>query len=117
MLTELSHVEKKHEELLRRYLRGELGEGTLKAGQVVDYKIAEHFEHPPIDPDMKLDEVLLLASEREKASHELYLGLAAEHEPGKVRELFEDLASQELGHKHRVEYLYNEVAFPQLDGG
>jgi rubrerythrin len=117
MLWELAGVEKKHEELLRRYLRGELGEGTLEAEQAVDYRIAEHFEQPAISPDMKLDEVLLLASNREKASHELYLGLAAEHAPGRVRELFEDLASQELEHKHRVEYLYNEVAFPQLDGG
>jgi rubrerythrin len=114
---QLSRAEKKHEELLRRYQRGELGEGGLKKEHVLDYRIAEHFEQPAIKPDMKLDEVLLLAANRERASHELYLGLATEHPAGKIRALFEDLASQELEHKHRVEDLYTEVAFPQTAGG
>jgi rubrerythrin len=114
---QLSSVEKKHEELLRRYQRGELGEGGLEGKHVLDYRIAEHFEQPEIKPEMKLDEVLLLAANRERASHELYLGLAAEHPAGKIRALFKDLASQELEHKHRVEDLYTEVAFPQTAGG
>jgi rubrerythrin len=114
---QLVAVEKRHEELLRRYERGELGEGALEKGQVVDYKIVEHLELPPIKPDMKIDQVLLLAANREKASHEFYLGLAAIHPPGQVRTLLEELASQELDHKHKVEFLYSEVAYPQTSGG
>ncbi len=34
-----------------------------------------------------------------------------------VKRLLERLASQELEHKQRVEFLYAEVAFPQADGG
>jgi rubrerythrin len=114
---QLVAVEKRHEELLRRYERGELGEGALEKGHVVDYKIAEHLELPPVKPDMKIDEVLLLAANREKASHEFYLGLAAIHPAGQVKTLLEELASQELEHKHRVEFLYAEVAYPQTSGG
>jgi rubrerythrin len=117
MFRELVKVEKRHEELLRQYLRGELGEGALKKEHVIDYKIAEHLEQPRIKPGMKLNDVLLLAANREKASHDFYLGLAAEHPPGKVKTLLEELASQELEHKQRMEYLYTEVAFPQTDGG
>lgn len=117
MFRQLSQVEKKHEELLHKYRRGELGEGALKGEHVLDYRITEHLEQPQITPDMKLDEVLLLAANREKASHEFYLDLAAAHPSGKVKMLLEELASQEMEHKHRVEYLYNEVAFPQTDGG
>jgi rubrerythrin len=117
MFRELSKVEKKHEELLRKYLRGELGEGALKRDQVLDYRIAEHLEQPPIKSDMKLSEVLLLAANREKASHELYLSLAGVHPEGNVKTLLEELASQELEHKHKMEYLYTEVAFPQTAGG
>ena len=116
-LRQLSRVEKKHEDLLRRYLRGELGEGTLKGQQELDYKIAEHLELPRIEPEMKLDQVFLMAAGRERASHDFYLSLAAAHPLGKVKTLIEDLASQELEHKQRVEYLYTEVAFPQTDGG
>lgn len=117
ILKQLTKVEKKHEELLRRYQRGELGEGVLEAGHVIDYKIAEYLKQPEISPDMKLDEVLLLASNREKASYEFYLVLAGAHPLGSVKTLLEDLASQELEHKQKVEYLYNEVAFPQTSGG
>ena len=117
MLLELSNVEKKHEKLLCDYARGELREGALKGEQVLDYRIAEHLEQPPIEPDMQLKDVLLMAANREKASHEFYISFAAEHPPGEVKKLLEELASQELEHKHRVEDLYTEVAFPQTAGG
>ena len=117
ILKQLAEVEEKHEALLRRYRRGELGQGALQASHVLDYRITEYLEQPEISPEMKLDEVLLLASNREKASHEFYLALADEHPSGPVKTLLEELASQELEHKQKVENLYNEVAFPQTSGG
>lgn len=116
-LRDLAKYEKEHQLMLERYRRGELKEGALSGDDVVDYKIAEHLEQPEISPDMSLKEVFLLAANREKASHELYLGLAEIHPQGEVRRMFERLASQELEHKQKVEYLYTEVAFPQTDGG
>ena len=117
MFLELSKVEKKHENLLRDYAEGKLQEGALKSDHVLDYRIAEKLDQPPISPDMELKDVLLLAANREKASQEFYVSLAAAHPPGDIKKLLEELASQELGHKHRVEDLYTEVAFPQTDGG
>jgi len=117
MFLELSKVEKKHENLLRKYARGKLREGALKSDHVLDYRIAEKLEQPPIKSDMKLGDILLLAANREKASHEFYISLAAAHLPGEIKKLLEELASQELEHKHRVEDLYTEVAFPQTAGG
>ena len=66
---------------------------------------------------MKLQEVFLLAANREMASHDFYQSLAQIHPPGEVQRLLEELAAQELEHKQRVEFLYTEVAFPQTDGG
>jgi rubrerythrin len=114
---ELAQQEEGHQQLLEKYIKGELKEGTLNKGEAVDYRIAEHFDQPEISPDMKLKDVFLLAANREKASHELYLSLAHIHPDGEVKTLFEGMAAQELGHKQRVEFLYNEVAFPQTDGG
>ena len=114
---QLSREEQGHEKLLQKYLRGELREGALKREQVLDYKIAEHLEQPEISPGMKLKDVFLLAANREKASHEFYLSLAGVHPSGEVKRLLEQLASQELEHKQRVEFLYTETAFPQTDGG
>ncbi len=114
---QLSREEKGHENLLRKYLQGELTEGALSRERAVDYKIAEHLEQPEISPDMQLKDVFLLAANREMHAHELYLALAGIHPPGEVKRLLEELAAQELGHKKRVELLYTEVAFPQTDGG
>jgi len=114
---ELARQEQHHQNMLEQYLRGEFKEGTLSHRQVIDYKIAEEFDQPKVSPDMKLKDVFLLAANREKASHELYLGLAQIHPAGEVKRLLEELVAQELQHKHRLESLYTMVAFPQTDGG
>jgi len=113
----LFREEQRHQSILERYLHGEIKDGALSSGQVIDYKIAEHLDQPEVTPGMKLEDVFLLAANREKASHEFYLSLAEVHPPGQVRRLLEELALQELKHKQKVEFMYTEVAFPQTDGG
>ncbi|MDP2729492.1 MAG: ferritin family protein [Dehalococcoidales bacterium] len=114
---ELVRQEEGHQNLLEKYLRGELKEGALGRRHVLNYKIAEHLDQPELSPDMELKDVFLLAANREKASHEFYLSFSRLHPPGEVKKLLEELASQELAHKQRVEFLYTEVAFPQTAGG
>jgi rubrerythrin len=113
----LAEQEETHQRILEDYLHGKLKEGGLSHTLVVDYKIAEHLDQPEISPTMELKDVFLLAANRERASHELYAGLAGIHPNGQIKHLLEDLASQELEHKKRLETLYSEVAFPQTDGG
>jgi rubrerythrin len=117
VLRQLSQQEQRHQKVLERYRRGELKAGTLSQGEVVDYKIAEHFDQPAISPEMELKDVFLLAANREMRSHEFYLALAGLHPAGEAKRLLEELASQELEHKHKVEDLYTQVAFPQTAGG
>jgi rubrerythrin len=117
VLRQLSQQEQRHQKVLERYRRGELKAGTLSQGKVVDYKIAEHFDQPAISPEMELKDVFLLAANREMRSHEFYLALAGLHPAGEAKRLLEELASQELEHKHKVEDLYTQVAFPQTAGG
>ncbi|OGO24787.1 MAG: hypothetical protein A2Z28_01480 [Chloroflexi bacterium RBG_16_51_9] len=114
---ELVKQEKGHQTLLERYLQGGLKSGALLAEQVIDYKIAENFEPTEITPDMQLKDIFLRAANREKSAHESYLALSQAHPVGEVRTLLEGLASQELEHKHKLEFLYTEVAFPQTAGG
>ncbi len=78
------------------------------------YEAYQRFSNPPT---VNTPLMILLAANRERASHELYLGLARIHPAGEVKRLLEELALQELEHKQQVEFLYAEVAFPQTDGG
>ncbi len=114
---DLTRQELGHQNLLESYLRGELKDGALSIRHAVDYRIAEHLDQPELSPDMGLGDVFLLAAGREKVAHDFYTGLAQIHPAGEVQKLIEKLAAQELKHKQRVESLYTEVAFPQLDGG
>ena len=114
---ELSRQEGEHQRLLARYLCGELSEGAPDHGETIGYKIAEKLEQPEVTADMELKEVFLLAANREKFSHDFYLVLAGVHPEGEVKRLLKALATEELRHKQRVEFLYSEVAFPQTDGG
>ena len=116
-LRQLSQQEQRHQIVLEQYRQGELKEGILSGGQVIDYKITEHFDQPEISPDMQLKDIFLLAANREMHSHELYLALAGLHPVGETKKLLEELASQELEHKRKMEFLYTEIAFPQTDGG
>jgi len=114
---QLSQQEQGHQSILEHYQRGEFKAGTLSREQVIDYKIAEHLDQPEISPDMQLKDVFLLAANRELHAYELYLALAGLHPPGEAKRLLEELATQELDHKQKVEFLYSEVAFPQTNGG
>ncbi len=116
-LQALVRQEEGHQKLLEHYRDGKLKGGVSRKGQRLNYRIVEILDHGEISADMALKDVFLLAAEREKTAHEFYLALAEIHPAGEAKTLMTDLAAQELGHKHRVEYLYTEVAFPQLDGG
>jgi len=113
----LADQEEKHQHILEDYLHGKFKEGALKSGTTVDYKIAEYLDQPEITPTMNLKDVFLIAANKEKAAHDLYVRLADMHPAGKVRDLLRELGEQELEHKQQVEELYTEVAFPQTDGG
>ena len=113
----LAKQEQEHQNTLEQYKRGELKSGKLSSEQVIDYKISEFLDQPEVTPDMKLKDIFLLGSDKEKASHEFYLFLAKIHPPGEIKKLLVELAAQELEHKHKLEFLYVETAFPQTDGG
>jgi rubrerythrin len=109
--------EQQHQEQFENYRSGKVKKGSLRLEHPCDAGIAEHFAKPRPKAAMSLRDTFLYAADREKASHEFYLKLAAMHEAGETRSLLEKLASQELEHKVIVESLFNEVAFPQTDGG
>lgn len=113
----LANEEKKHKEFLEKYRDGGFGENALRMNHPIDYKIAEHMVTPDIQKDMQSKDVFLIAAHRELNSYNFYMGLAGLHADGNLKEIFVRIASEELKHKEKVEYLYANTAFPQTDGG
>lgn len=109
--------EQKHKAFLIRYRDGQLAPEALKRKEAVLYKIAEYLEEPAIEKNMRSEDVFLLASHRERRSHEFYSELADLHPGGEVKNVLLNMAQEELRHKEKMEYLYANTAFPQTDGG
>jgi rubrerythrin len=109
--------EKKHREFLVRYRDGGYGASALRMNDAVDYKLAEHLDEPQVEEELSSDKVYLIASHRELRSFQFYTGLAEMHPAGELNEILRKIASEELKHKEKMEYLYANTAFPQTDGG
>ena len=113
----LAEEEKKHEEFLRKYLRGAYGADALKLDAAIDYETAQYLAIPDIKKGMEAKDVYLVAANRELNSYNFYKNLADVHPAGNVKDLLLKMANQELKHKEKVEYLYSNTAFPQTAGG
>jgi len=116
-LTLLANEEKKHKAFLVSYRDGGFGANALQLSHPIDYKVAEHMDKPDISGDIASKDVYLIAAHRELNSYNFYMGLADLHPAGTLQDTFRKIASEELRHKERVEYLYSNTAFAQTDGG
>lgn len=113
----LSREEKKHRDFLVNYREGRVGSGGLRMAEFIDYKIAEHLDAPDIEENMESKDVYLVAAHRELNAYNFYRSLAEMHPQGEVKDILLRIASEEMKHKEKVEYLYSNTAFPQTAGG
>jgi rubrerythrin len=89
-------------------------QGCLLAGEAKDVHLAEIMHAPAITDDMSPKEALVIAMKREEGSYRFYQRLASLQPPGEAKSFLEKMAAMELGHKEKVEYLYTNVAFPEV---
>jgi len=113
----IAEEEKKHRAFLMAYRSGTRDIDALRMTDVVYYAISEYIDEPEVSDNMSGADVFLIASHREKRSHQFYSELANLHPEGETRKLFQKMAREELHHKEKMEYLYSNTAFPQTAGG
>ena len=89
-------------------------QGCLLMGHPQNVHLAEHLQAPEITPEMSPKEALVIAMKREEGSHQFYQALAEMQPPGEIRDFLEKMAQVELSHKEKMEYLYDNVAFPEV---
>lgn len=113
----VAEEEKKHRRFLVDYRDGRFGDAALRMTAPVDYKLAEHMAEPESEGELSRENVFLVAAHREKRSHQFYTELARLHPDENVQGILQRMASEELLHKEKMEYLYTNTAFPQTAGG
>jgi rubrerythrin len=109
---ELAGEEKGHREYLQKLLSRDitsLGFSTTK-----DYKVGDSIPTPPLTPDMKPVDGLVVAIKKELAAMQMYTQLANASDDAEVKKLFTELATMERGHKTRLEDIYVNTAYAEV---
>jgi rubrerythrin len=89
-------------------------EGCKLVGQAQNVHLAEMLKAPVFTEDLSPKEALVIAMKREEGSYHFYQSLASLQPPGEIRDFLEKMAKMELSHKEKVEYLYDNAAFPEV---
>ncbi len=88
-------------------------QGCKLNGRPQEVHLAELLEAPSFHDALSPKEALVVAMKREEGSQRFYKALAALQPPGEIRDFLEKMAQVELSHKTKVEYLYDNTAFPE----
>jgi rubrerythrin len=108
---ELAGEEKGHREYLQKLLSRDIT--SLGFSSTKDYKVGDSIPTPPLTPDMKPIDGLVVAIKKELAAMQMYSQLANASDDAEVKKLFTELAAMERGHKTRLEDIYVNMAFPE----
>ena len=113
LLRDLAQDEAGHKKRIEEMLAGDPA-AIVEAGresQIVDLKIGDFLVAQPLSPDADFQDILIVASKREAASHDFYAAMAGLACNIEQRKLFQYLAEEELGHKNRVEAIYEQTVY------
>lgn len=117
MLEDLAAQELGHKQKLQRLQAQGVANlvPVVRTTEARDLKLAEVLQAPSeLDAEADLQDVLLVAMQREKSTREFYLKLGQLTAEGPVRNLFDFLAEEELKHKQRVESLYEQLVYREF---
>ena len=115
-LNELADEEAKHKEKLEKLLKGDIGKivAAQQSRKIHDMKLADYLKPQTLDKDASFQDVLIVAMQREKASYDFYTLMAGIAASDETKKLFEFLAHEEMGHKNKIEALYDEVVYKEF---
>jgi len=89
-------------------------QGCKLTGEAQNVHLAEMLEAPAMSGGISPKEALVIAAKREEGAYRFYQALAELQPPGEVQAFLNKMAKVELQHKEKVEYLYDNAAFPEV---
>lgn len=106
VLESFSEEELRHKGKLKSVKKGEK---LLSSGQKIqDLKVSDYLVEVEPDPDISLQDALILAMKREKAAYRMYSDMAAKIDDAELKDLFLGLAQEEAKHKLYFETQYDD---------
>ena len=112
LFDELAKDEAKHKLTLEGFLTKAPEKLHFSTSQ--DYKVADVIPTPPLTPDLKPIDGIVIAIKKELEAMQMYTQLANTSMDEDQKNIFLELASMERGHKSRLEDIYTNMAFPEV---
>lgn len=112
LFDELAKDEAKHKLTLEGFLTKAPEKLHFSTSQ--DYKVADAIPTPPLTPDLKPIDGIVIAIKKELEAMQMYTQLANTSMDEDQKDIFLELASMERGHKSRLEDIYTNMAFPEV---
>ena len=114
LLKEFADIELKHKIKLENFDLSKIDEDHHKLKQPHDLHISEYLLEKEIAPDSTIQEIMIHAMKKEQKSYEFYKDMAKVVSSIEVKNLFEELAAEELDHKGRIETEYDDVIYKEF---
>lgn len=109
LLRELAKQEVRHAEILKELKQKGLTRQLVHQDKVADLKISDYLTGGETLEGAGLQDTLIFAMKREEESVDFYYKMSGVMREEKARQLCEYLANEELGHKKRLEILYEQL--------
>ena len=104
---EMAKEEEHHVKMLENFTPKKVE--SLRIKDMPNLKISDYLVDMEFTPNMKYQDLLILAMKREDAANALYNNLSTQSSDESIVKLFQILAQEELMHKNRLEKEYDEV--------
>lgn len=106
MFEELAQEEATHKDVFARVDPGKLDE--LKVCKLPEASIGQYLKEVPFHPQMTYQEILAYALKTEESAYQLYKAAAGMTEDTNLQKTLLAFAEVELGHRRKIEALYDE---------
>jgi rubrerythrin len=111
VLLGFSKEERKHEALIEDVMNGKKFKPVET--KITNLKISDYLVDSFPSENMKYQDALMIAMQREKVAFKLYSDLAESTREEEIKNLFLALAQEEAKHKLRLETIYDDIAYPE----
>ena len=106
LFTELAEQEREHKKILLEMDMDKLEKST--PNKISDPRLTQIVEPTSLSDEFTLQEAILFAIKREDEAYNFYKEFAALAEDEKLKNVFENLAAMEMGHKTSLESMYEQ---------
>jgi len=114
LLEEFEAMEWHHIEILENLRH--VNPNHISVPRIEDLMVGDHIEDSRPDPEMRYQDILLIAMKREQAAYNLYRELAAASTDEDTQRLLLKLASEEAKHRLMFERIYDQEITEENQG-